>query len=106
MESEEKAAGEEKVGAASNGGAEDKSQGSVEAKGELAAGFLAKGERPYHGAVKGRIEDAARDAADEELRNKGESIEDSRLAEGQRWSVQHGNVGFAGSYAIDPLVER
>lgn len=94
----------------SNKGDVAKDQGVVEAKGDtsldIGPGFLSKAERPYAGGVAGRIEDSKRDPEDVALQARGASIEDSRIAEGKAWAAQHGNVGFSGSYEVNPLVER
>ena len=93
-----------------NDGESKREQGVVEAKGDtgldIGAGFLPKSERPYAGDVQGRIEDSKRDESDEALRSKGAAIENKRIAEGQEWASQHGNVGYSGSFEVDPLVER
>lgn len=73
---------------------------------ETGHGFLSKSERPYHGAWQGRFEDRPDDQADSYIRKQATNDEQSTVAKRNQRYDQHGNVGWAGNYAVNWEAER
>lgn len=78
--------------------------GNVDAKG----GFAPSSDRPYRpdSALEGQLENRHEDVADNELLSSSKGHEEAQLRIGEERNREHGNVGFAGNYAVAPCVEK